>query len=251
MRNTAILGDALEVVSTLPDESVDLIVTDPPYGINYKSHKQNLDTRHGSVKINRDEYFAEIVGDDAVPLEWLRDAYRILKSDSAIYVFCRWDKWAILEAAVKAAGFSVKNMIVMNKTNHGMGDLAGAYAPKHELLLFATKGDHQLRFPEGRGTDVWIAPVLYSGQYRWHQNQKPLKWLSPAILNSSDAGDLVLDPFCGSGSTLVCARSLGRDFLGVEIDPATHADCLERIKQPCKRPSSQKGRFDMFAEKHA
>jgi len=218
--NNIICDDCLKVMKTFKSESVDLILTDIPYGINYKSNKQNYDTRgKNPIRKNRNEYFKEIEGDEELPVDWLSEAYRVLKNNSAIYVFCHWSKWHILFNAVSSAGFKNKNMIVLNKSNHGMGDLKGSYAPKHELLLFATKGRHILSFPNKRQNDVWEVPVRYSGAKRFHPNEKPVSWLSPCIENSSNQGDVVLDPFSGSGSTGVICKELNRDFILIDIDP--------------------------------
>jgi len=217
--NEIICNDCLKVMKTFDEESIDLILTDIPYGINYKSNKQNYDTRGTRpIQKNRSEYFETIEGDENLPIIWLDEAYRVLKDESAIYVFCHWSKWHILHAAVFLAGFKIKNMIVLNKSNHGMGDLKGSYAPKHELLLFATKGRHILNFPDKRLNDVWEVPVRYSGSKRFHPNEKPISWLSPCIENSSNQGDVVLDPFAGSGSTGVACKKLNRNFVLIDID---------------------------------
>ena len=100
-------------------------------------------------------------------------------------------------------GFSIKGMIVIHKSRHGMGCTATSFAPKHELLMFATKGRHELCRPNGRQPDVWLMPV-HAGN-RDHPAQKPLARHEPAIAGSSAPGDLVLDPFCGVGSALVAA----------------------------------------------
>lgn len=218
-KNSFICGDATEELSRIDDNFVDLIVTDIPYGINYKSNKQNANYRSGSLVVkDRLEFFSKINGDDELPVSWLLDAHRVLKERSAIYIFTHWSKWHELYPAVAAVGFTVKNMIVVNKSNHGMGDLKGGYAPKHELILFATKGRHILRWPNGRGKDVYDGKVLFSGSIRKHPNQKPEDWLVPLILNSSDEGDLILDPFAGCGSTGLAAKSVNRDYLLIDND---------------------------------
>jgi site-specific DNA-methyltransferase (adenine-specific) len=230
MSNTLYHYDCNIVMKRRSDNSIDLIVTDPPYGINYKSNKQNCDTRQEkTIKKDRSEYFDQIIGDSDVPLDWLSEAYRILKDGSAIYIFCHWSKWSILAYGVEKAGFKIKNMIVLNKSNHGMGDLKGSYAPKHELLLFATKGRHILNFPEKRMKDVWEVPVKYSGAKRLHPNEKPLSWLEPCILNSSREGDLVLDPFAGSGSTGAACEKLGRKYILIEKDKTHYQTIYERL----------------------
>lgn len=209
---------------------IDLIVTDPPYGIDFKSHKQNYDTRGlEPVVKKRAEYFSKIEHDHKVPVEWLAEAYRVLKNDSAIYIFCHWKTWDIVKQAVEFVGFNLKNMIVLNKSNHGMGDLKGSYAPKHELMLYACKGRHILRFPDKRMRDVWDVPVKFSGAKRLHPNEKPLSWIEPCILNSSREGDLVLDPFAGSAVVALCCKKLGRNHISIEIDEKYIGDARSRL----------------------
>jgi site-specific DNA-methyltransferase (adenine-specific) len=201
------------------DECVDLIITDIPYGISYKSNKQNCDTRTGkSIKIDREQYFEEINNDDEIPTEWLKDAYRILKNNAAIYIFCHWSKWGELKIATKNAGFQVKNMIVMNKSNHGMGDLKGDYAPKHELVMFAVKGRHILNMNNGRKNNVLDVPVKFSGSVRLHPNEKPISWAEIFILESSQEDALVLDPFMGSCFVGKAALKNKRKFVGIDND---------------------------------
>jgi site-specific DNA-methyltransferase (adenine-specific) len=227
-----IIADCNQYLPTLESDSIDLIVTDIPYGIDYKSNKQNYDTRgKTSVRKNREEYFKKIKNDKNVPTEWLPEAYRLLKKNSAIYIFCHWKTWDILKPAVEEVGFKIKNMIVLNKSNHGMGDLKGSYAPKHELMLFATKGRHVLKFPEGRMRDVWDVPVKYSGAKRRHPNEKPLSWIEPCLSNSSKEGDLVLDPFAGCGTVGECCEKMRRRHISIEIDDQCMVLGLNQIRE--------------------
>jgi len=219
LEDQIIHADSGCVLPYILTQSIDLIVTDPPYGVGYCSNKQNYDTRGSEVvKKERPAYFEKIEGDSELPVDWLIDAYRILKDNSAIYIFCHWTKWPALVVAVQQVGFHVKNMIVLAKSNHGMGDLDGAFAPQHELLLYATKGRHLLSHPQGRLNDVWNVSVNYSGAKRYHPNEKPVSWIEPAIRSSSKRGDLVLDPFAGSGTTGVAAMKFGRKYCLIEID---------------------------------
>lgn len=218
MKSKILYGDCFNELLLLESESVDMVITDPPYGINYKSAMQNYDNRKKHIKKDRQEYFQKIVNDDEVPVKWLSECFRILKNNAAMYCFCHWSKWSLLYNAVISAGFDVKNMIIMNKSNHGMGDLKGQFAPKHEILLFATKGKHKLNFTDGRMPDIWNVGVMYSGSKRRHPNEKPVDWHELPILCSSNPGDIILDPFCGSGSALVAAEKHGRRYIGIEID---------------------------------
>ena len=220
MSHVLIHGDCNEVLKEIPSESIDLIITDPPYGINFESSSQNYNKRDGVNNIyikTGKHYFDKIQNDDVVSVEWLEDAYRVLKDGTAIYIFCHWQTYSYLVDWVEKY-FKVKNMIVLNKSNHGMGDLKGSYAPKHELLLFAVKGRHNFQEDLPRPKDVWDVPVKYSGAKRYHPNEKPLSWFTNPIIYSSKEGDVVLDPFMGSGSTGVAALSYGRHFVGVELD---------------------------------
>lgn len=227
-----IKGDCIDAIDNLPNESIDVVLTDPPYGINYKSNKQCGDTRHGKeIKVRDKSFFEKIQGDDFLPLEWIKHSFDKIKVGGAIYIFCQWKKWSELESFVKSSGFMVKNMIVVNKSNHGMGDLAGSYAPKHELILFASKGRHILDNSElGRGKDVFDGKVLFSGSHRYHPNEKPVSWLEPIIKRSCPANGTVLDPFMGSGTTGVVCNDLNRNFIGIEIDDDIFKTAQERCR---------------------
>lgn len=201
-------------------DSIDLIVTDPPYGIAYCSGRQGIDraqSLEGVEAVVRDPYFTAIANDTGVPVAWLPEAFRVLRQGTALYVFSHWRTFGVLAAAVSQAGFIVQNMIVCNKSNHGMGNLTGAYAPKHELCLFAAKGKHRLVW-EKRQPDVWDVPVRFTGARRLHPNEKPKSWFARPILNSSLPGAVVCDPFCGSGTAGVVALEHARKFVGIDLD---------------------------------
>jgi len=230
-------GSCGDELKTIPDETIDLIVTDPPYGINYKSNKQNCDTRSDTtIYKDKDEYFEKISGDDKVPVEWLDSAYRVLKNNSAIYIFGHWSTWHLLRNSVVKVGFDIKNMIILNKSNHGMGDLKGSFASKYEVLLFAVKGRHLLHFPNGRANDIWDVPVKFSGAHRLHPNEKPISWIIPCIENSSKEGDVILDPFAGSCSVAEACILLNRRCISIEESQNYFDIGIERIKKAqCKK----------------
>jgi len=219
-------GDFKEFNSVIDDDSVDLVLTDPPYGINYLSNKQVGSTRSGKQLINKSKkYFDRIYGDNKnsdfllSQTEFLKFIYIKLKNNSAAYIFCHWSNWSQLELSAAEVGFTIKNMLVIDKSNHGMGDLYGQYAPKHELILFASKGRHILdNSTLGRGKDVIPSKVIYSGSRKSHPNEKPVSWLEPFIIRSCEEGGTVLDPFMGSGSTGQACKNTRRNFIGIEID---------------------------------
>lgn len=202
-------------MKTIPDRSIDFVLSDPPYGINYRSNQ-------------RTERFDHIANDrDTFPLieAYLSECQRILKDDTAIYLFCSWhhiDKFKPLFERF----FTMKNLLVWNKNGHGMGDLQGSYGPKHELILFGHKGRSLNRGK--RLHDVIDCPKIGS-TVMVHPTEKPVKLLTKLILNSSDEGDIVFDGFAGAGSTCIAANRLSRKFIGVELDARYHATATERV----------------------
>lgn len=229
--NKVYLGDCLEVMRDIDNKSVDLVLIDSPYGIEYKSNKQLGNTRKGYTETTRDEhYFENIIHDDSIRPEWFSEIYRVLKDDSALYCFCSWKTYSQFESYVELAGFKLKNMIVLNKSNHGMGDLKGSYANKHELMIFAAKGRHILNQTTGRLNDIWNVKVKFSGSHRYHPTEKPLSWLYNPIQESSQENDLVLDCFAGSGTTGLACQKLGRNFILIEKAQEYVEICKKRLE---------------------
>ena len=209
------LGDTRKVLAATPDDSLDLVVTDPPFGIKHDSN------REGS------EWAKQIEGDDAVDVSWLGDLARAMKPATALYLFTRWDVEHAWCDAVRATGLRIVQSIVWDRGTHGSGDLKGAFGYSHERIIFATKGRHLLRGP--RLGDVWRVPAIFSREWRWHPHEKPVDLLRIPIAASSDPGALVFDGFAGSASTLEAARAMGRRAIGVELDPKWHAWSTKRL----------------------
>lgn len=209
-RNVILRGDSMRGLRRLCPDSVDLILTDPPYGINW----------HGNNG-------SQIQGDDAVRAEWLQDAYRVLRSGGALYLFTRWDVYPEWRAAVENAGFLVKQLLVWRKNTGGQGDLTGTYAPDGEFIIFASKGRHTFR-RKRRLNQVLLHDNPVASIKR-HPHQKPTLLLGDLIQQSSRRRELVLDPFAGSGSTAVACVQQGRDYLAWEQDRQHHAEAKRRI----------------------
>jgi len=199
--NKIILGDCREILRRMPAESVDLLLTDPPYGMRYRSSA-------GSRLI---------VGDD--DLSWFRpficEAFRVLKPNTHAYLFCNEYGLATFRTEMAAAGFKVKRLLVWVKDQHTAGDLPGDYANRTEYLLFGHKGRRLLN--GHRDTNVLFFKRV--GRRRDHPTEKPEAMLRYLIEKSSTLGELVLDPFAGSGTTCKASKDLGRRYLGIEIDP--------------------------------
>lgn len=215
--------DAVNLLQMLPDESADLIVADPPYGIGYKT---SWKTSNGGRGRNTSASF----GDDEIQLSWLPDAYRVLKPDSALYLFTRWDVLHIWHEALEAAGFKVVQRILWDKLHWGAGDLS-YYGSQTEDILFAVKGEHKLRWSKREG-NVWrltkLDTINFEGNFD-NPTQKPQRLIERAIYRSSDPGALVIDPFVGSGTTAAAALASGRRFIACDRDEHQYQTATRRI----------------------
>ena len=210
-------GDCLELMKNIPDGSVDLVLTDPPYGIDFQSHR-------------RKEVYAKIKNDTS--LEWL-DGYfaecsRILKDNTAIYCFCSWHNVDIFKKAFEKY-FKLKNIIVWVKNNHGSGDLKASYAPKHEFILYGNKG--RRTFYGKRMEDVIFANKTKNEN---HPTEKPIDLLEQFINNSTEKNAVVFDCFMGSGSTGVACINTNRNFIGIELDKGYFDIAKQRIESVVK-----------------
>lgn len=210
-------GDCIEIMGNMPSESVDLIVTDPPYLINYQSRRRVVKEKFDKM-INDGEDFNLIA-------DFMKQAERLLKDDSAIYVFCSWHNVDIFKQEFEKY-FKLKNLIVWNKNSHGSGDLKGSYSPKHELILFGHKGRSLNR---GKRIADVIDYAKVNSPDLTHPTEKPVGLLEVFINNSSDEGDMVLDPFAGTGSTGQACKNLGRSFTGIEIDAKYYGVMVGRL----------------------
>lgn len=211
--------DCIGGMKSIPDESIDLIVTDPPYLMKYKTGRRK----------NKDHKFCkEIANDDNPNLisNYVRECYRILKSDTACYMFCNANKVDVFKTELERAGFNIKNMIIWVKNNHTAGDLVAQYGKKYEIIFYANKGRCPIR--NGRITDVWEFPKV-SGKDLVHQNQKPASLIKQCIEKSSDPGALVFDGFMGSGTTAIACLDTERHYIGYELDPDYFKVACSRI----------------------
>ncbi len=129
---------------------------------------------------------------------------------------------------MKLAGFQVKSEIIWDKVTHGMGDLKKQFAPSHENVVFAIKGKYC--FPGRRPRDLVTFPKL-NGSQMIHPTEKPVALLTSLITSVTKPGDLILDPFAGSGSTLVAAKKTGRRFIGVELNDEYFEKAQRRIEE--------------------
>ena len=214
-------GDCLEIMGGIKDKSVDLIVTDPPYLMDYQSNRRKKEDRFDKIKNDKGNYM--------LIQDYLEECHRIMKDNTAIYCFCSWHNIDFFKNEFEKY-FKLKNILVWNKNNHGTGDLKGSYAPKHEFILFGHKGRTLLR--EKRIADVIDCPKISSNKLT-HPTEKPQDLLEIFIKQSSDVGSIIFDGFMGTGSCGIAAKKLNRNFIGIELDEKYFniaKDRLENIK---------------------
>lgn len=218
-------GDSRLLTGTI-DQPVDLIIVDPPYGMKYESNF--AETAKGK------EYVRQLEGDGDLQdaLDLFRDVMTPLVAKTAehcdMYVFCRWNLiqcWT--EAIDKLAPFCVKNVLVWEKGYLGMGDVEGNWPFAWEAILYAKKGRNLIH---ERRSNV-LSYLRVAQQHMIHPTQKPVPLLEELLRISSKMGDFVVDPFSGSGSTIVAAHRMGRIGLGIEKDEFYIDRSRERLKQ--------------------
>ncbi len=205
-RNTIIQGDCTQVLPRLPAGSVNFALTDPPYLVRYAG-------RDGRRVPNDDND------------TWLRPAFRelhrVLEPDSFAVSFYGWAQTDRFITAYRAAGFRIVGHFVCPKRYSSSARFVSC---RHECAHLIMKGEPpKPAHPIGDVLD-W----RYTGN-KLHPTQKTLSVLKPLVTAFSRVGGLVLDPFAGSGSSLLAAKNLGRDWLGIELDPGYHAIASDRL----------------------
>ena len=209
--------DCRFVLPTL--HNIDLVFSDPPYGISYKTNYRKIMKTPDAI-----------ANDSRPPLEFVPYMVKPIKVSGAIYLCTRSDvqyQWAL---ALKDAKCRVKTPIIWDKGNHTAGDLDGDYGSQTEVILFAHKGRHLLR--NGRDVNLWRHPRDPAGD---HPTPKPMALCARAIRNSSDIGDIVLDPFMGTGASGLAALRLGRKYIGIEMDKKYFDIACQRITDAYKQ----------------
>lgn len=205
-RNLVINANCIDTMRTFDRESVDFILTDPPYVTRFRD-------RQGRTVVNDDNG------------RWLHSAFgqmhRVLKDGGFCVSFYGWNRVDLFMDAWRAAGFRVVGHLVFRKR---YASSARFLRYEHEQAYLLAKGNPAR--PARPIPDVLDFP--YTGN-RLHPTQKPVEALAPLIEAFTQPGDLVLDPFCGSGSTLAAAKQLGRDWAGIELDNGHYSTASKRL----------------------
>ena len=203
--------DSDAVARLMDGEKADMVFTDPPYGINYKSNK-------------RKEEFEYIKNDDVIDCSFL--PIIPINNNCALYIWTRWDvypKWIELVEQ----SYKVTSCIVWAKQAGGLGDLE-SFWNQHEFAIYAVNGKVKLRGK--RQGNLWETEDHRSKEYI-HPTQKPVELPGRAIEATSDIGNIIVDVFLGSGSTMVASHQLKRKCYGMELDPRYCQVIIDRMRK--------------------
>lgn len=231
------LGDCREVLKQIPDESIDVVFADPPYRLSNGGF-----TCQGGrmVSVNKGGWDKSmgLEGDHAFNLEWIAECQRVLKPNGTIWISGTYHNIYSCGFALQELRFHLLNDITWFKPNASPNLSCRFFTASHETLLWAKKtktarhtfnyeamkgGDFpedRLKVPQKQMRSVWAmnSTPQEEKQLGKHPTQKPLKLMERVVLASSNPKDLILDPFCGSGTTGVAAVKHGRRFIGVDIE---------------------------------
>lgn len=207
----------MEVMRGIPDGAVDLVVTDPPYGINDRAFDTEKDSI-GGRKGTSNTWHPKSEWDVEIRPEWCAETCRVAKT---VLWFGHWRKRAEVESYMK---YPIRARIVWAKDCH-TGPPCPVAMQDEEIWIFSERGIKAARFD----TSIWNVPMIPTWERREHKNQKPIHLMTRAV--SLIEGDIILDPFAGSGTTLVAAKQLGRKYIGIEINPDYCKIADERLSQ--------------------
>ena len=201
--NKIVCGDCLELMREIPDGAVDLVLTDPPYQLSTSSSY--------AAKVNP---WADMCNSAFWFAELYRVYFRLLKETGAVWQFLNWRSLPTTQKAAFDAGSKLESLMVWDKVWIGPGGKRGL-RPRYELIALLANAD----FAIPRRDIPDICQCLWSGHKpSGHAAEKPTEVCRGLIEISSKEGDVVLDPFCGSGTTLEAAIIMGRKYIGIEID---------------------------------
>ena len=246
--NKILLGNSLKIMKTIPSNSVDLIFADPPYNLQLKDTLYRPDqTTVEAVTQDWDKFNTYKEYDDFTE-QWLKESKRILKKRGALWVIGSYHNILRVGTSIQNHGFWILNDIIWHKTNPMPNFRGTRFTNAHETLLWCTTSreakytfNYQNLKELNDGKQMrsdWYIPIC-SGKERLRENnnqrshptQKPESLMYRIILSSTNKGDIILDPFLGSGTTAVVAKKLQRNFIGIEQDKKYISLAKKRLKQ--------------------
>ncbi|MCO6416505.1 site-specific DNA-methyltransferase [Siccirubricoccus sp. KC 17139] len=241
-----LVGDCIALMRQLPPASVHAIFADPPYNLQLKGDLRRPDDSLVDGVDEAWDRFDDLAAYDAFTHEWLTEARRVLRKDGTIWVIGSYHNIFRLGTALQDLGFWVLNDVIWRKANPMPNFRGRRFTNAHETLIWAARGaESRYRFnyaamkslnEEVQMRSDWFIPLCTGAERlrdetgaKLHPTQKPEALLHRVILSCTQPGEVVLDPFLGTGTTAAVARRLGRRYIGLERDPAYAAAAEARI----------------------
>ncbi|MEM9902751.1 MAG: site-specific DNA-methyltransferase [Pseudomonadota bacterium] len=253
--NTIIAGDCVDAMGALPDASVDLIFADPPYNLQLKGELHRPDNSRVDAVDDAWDRFTGFEAYDRFTRAWLAEARRVLKPNGALWVIGSYHNIFRVGAAVQDQGFWILNDVVWRKANPMPNFRGKRLTNAHETLIWASRSEaakytfnYEALKALNEGIQMrsdWLLP-LCTGHERLkdargdkaHPTQKPESLLYRVLVGTTNPGDVVLDPFFGTGTTGAVAKALGRDWIGIEREARYREIAAARIGQVRKLDAS-------------
>jgi modification methylase len=244
--NTIIAGDCIEVMNSLPEASVDLIFADPPYNLQLKGDLHRPDNSQVDAVDDAWDQFSSFAAYDKFTQDWLKAARRLLKPNGAIWVIGSYHNIFRVGAALQDAGYWILNDVIWRKSNPMPNFRGKRLTNAHETMIWASKSEgakytfnYEALKSLNDGVQMrsdWVLP-LCTGHERLkddkgekaHPTQKPESLLHRVLVGSTNPGDVILDPFFGTGTTGAVAKMLGRDYIGIEREAAYRVVAEKRL----------------------
>ena len=239
-------GDCVEAMRSLPSASVDMIFADPPYNLQLGGDLSRPDGSHVDAVTDHWDQFDSFAAYDAFSRAWLTEARRVLKPNGSLWVTGSYHNIFRLGAMLQDMGFWILNDIVWRKANPMPNFKGTRFTNAHETLIWCSMGEKAKYTFNYRAMKTlndelqmrsdWVLPIcggqerLKKGGHKVHPTQKPEALLYRVMLATTNKGDVVLDPFFGTGTTGAVARRLGREWIGCERESAYREAALERIE---------------------
>jgi len=247
--NKVIRGDCVAAMNRLPEKSVDLIFADPPYNLQLGGDLTRPDNSKVDPVNDHWDQFASFAAYDKFTREWLEAARRVLKDDGAIWVIGSYHNIFRVGTALQDLGFWVLNDVIWRKSNPMPNFKGTRFTNAHETLIWATRSSSQKKYTfnydamkalnEGiQMRSDWVIPLCTGGERikddtgsKAHPTQKPEALLHRVILATTNPGDVVLDPFFGTGTSGAVAKKLGRNYIGIEREADYIKVARERLRR--------------------
>ncbi|MEM7241697.1 MAG: site-specific DNA-methyltransferase [Pseudomonadota bacterium] len=239
-------GDCIEVMNNLPEASVDLVFADPPYNLQLKGELHRPDNSKVDAVDDDWDQFESFAAYDQFSRDWLAAAKRILKPNGALWVIGSYHNIFRVGTALQDAGFWILNDVVWRKTNPMPNFRGMRLTNAHETMIWASKSEkskptfnYEALKAMNDGVQMrsdWVLPICNGNERlkddkgeKAHPTQKPEGLLHRVLIGSTNPGDVVLDPFFGSGTTGAVAKKLGRNFIGIEREESYRKIARKRI----------------------